>query len=158
MTTTTDRSGPYTDRELAAWRGLLETHAAVIRTLDAQMHAEHGLSLSAYEVLLFLADAPGRRMRMAELSDRVLLSRSGCTRLVDRLVELGYVTRCAAERDRRGLYAELTESGAATIKAAHKTHRLGVREQFLDHLSATDQQALADIWSRFRVEPTCPSP
>lgn len=151
-TTTTDRSGPFSKSELAAWRGLLETHAAVMHTLDAEMHAEHGFSLSAYEVLIFLADAPERRLRMAEISDRVLLSRSGCTRLVDRLVELGYVTRCAAESDGRGLYAQLTEPGAAKVRAARKTHRRGVRDEFLDHLSAGDQQALAGIWSRFRSE------
>lgn len=150
--TRTDRSGPFSQCELAAWRGLLETHASVLRTLDAEMHAEHGLSLSAYEVLLFLADAPDHRMRMAELSDQVLLSRSGCTRLVDRLVDLGYVTRCAAECDGRGLYAQLTDAGGAKLKAAQKTHRRGVRDEFLDHLTPADQQALAGIWSRFRSE------
>src|SRR5579859_7614888 len=81
-------------RELAAWRGMLEVHAWAIRVLDRQMRAAHGLPLSAYEVLMFLADASGNRLRMAEIADRVLLSRSGCTRLVDRLVEQGYVTRC----------------------------------------------------------------
>lgn len=150
--TDSDRSSSYTERELAAWRGLLEVHAEVTGILDSQMHAEHGISLSAYEVLMFLADAPDRRMRMAEISDRVLLSRSGCTRLVDRLVDLGYVTRCAAESDRRGFYAELTESGAGKIKAARRTHRRGVHERFLDRLSPEDQQALANIWSRFRSE------
>lgn len=139
---------PFTERELAAWRGLLQIHAGVIRTLDAQMHAEHGLSLSAYEVLIFLADAPDRRLRMAEISDRVLLSRSGCTRLVDRLVEHGYVTRSAAECDGRGLYAQLTESGAAAIEAARRTHRQGVRQQFLDRLGPADQETLAGIWSQ----------
>ena len=85
----------FSEHELAAWRGMLEVHAQVTRQLDAQMHAEHGLSVSAYEVLMFLADAPDHRMRMADIAARVLLSRSGCTRLVDRLVKEGYVTRCA---------------------------------------------------------------
>ncbi len=149
--TKTQRTGPFTASELAAWRGLLETHAVVTRILDAQMHAGHGLSLSAYEVLIFLADAPDRRLRMAEISERALLSRSGCTRLVDRLVELGYVTRCAAECDGRGLYAQLTESGVTAIEAARKTHRKGVRETFLDHLTPEDQIALGEIWSRFQA-------
>src|ERR1700745_2943202 len=74
---------PLTTQELAAWRGMLEAHALLTRQLDAQMHAEHGLSLSAYEVLMFLDDAPEHRMRMSEIADRALLSRSGCTRLVD---------------------------------------------------------------------------
>lgn len=143
---------PFTERELAAWRGLLQAHAGVTRDLDAQMHAEHGLSLSAYEVLIFLADAPDQQLRMAELSNRVLLSRSGCTRLVDRLVELGYVTRFAAECDGRGMYAQLTETGSTAIDAARKTHRSGVREHFLNHLTVTDQLALADIWSRIQSD------
>jgi DNA-binding MarR family transcriptional regulator len=140
---------PFTDRELAAWRGMLKVHARVTRELDAQMHAEHGLSVSAYEVLMFLADAPAHRMRMSEIAERVLLTRSGCTRLVDRLVRLGYVTRSAASSDGRGLYAELTEAGLEKIGAARTTHRDGVRRFFLDHLTATDQIALGDLWSRF---------
>jgi DNA-binding MarR family transcriptional regulator len=79
---------------------MLQVHAQVTQALDAQMRSEHGLSVSAYEVLMFLGEAPDRRLRMSEIADSVLLSRSGLTRLVDRLVELRYVTRCAAEADR----------------------------------------------------------
>ena len=140
-----------TTQELAAWRGMLEAHALLTRQLDAQMHAEHGLSLSAYEVLMFLDDAPEHRMRMSEIADRVLLSRSGCTRLVDRLVQQGFVTRCAATTDGRGLYAQLTEAGVEKIKAARATHREGIRRYFLDRLTPTDQIALGDIWTRFRA-------
>jgi DNA-binding MarR family transcriptional regulator len=153
MTTTEPDSpstGPFAGHELAAWRGMLQAHAAVTRALDAQMHAEHGLSLSAYEVLMFLGDAPDRRLRMTEIAERALLTRSGCTRLVDRLVELGYATRCAAENDGRGLYAQLTETGAAALDAARRTHRQGVRQHFLDRMTVTDQLALADIWTRFQ--------
>ena len=140
-----------TTQELAAWRGMLEAHALLTRQLDAQMHAEHGLSLSAYEVLMFLDDAPEHRMRMSEIADRVLLSRSGCTRLVDRLVQQGFVTRCAATTDGRGLYAQLTEAGVEKIKAARATHREGIRRYFLDRLTPTDQIALGDIWTRVRA-------
>ncbi len=141
--------GPFSTPELAAWRGLLVAHAQVTQSLDAQMQAEHGLSVSAYEVLMFLGDAPGRRMRMSEIADRVLLSRSGLTRRVDRLCQLGLVTRCAAETDGRGLYAALTEKGAETLREARRTHREGVRRFFLGRLSTTDQIVLGDIWSRF---------
>jgi DNA-binding MarR family transcriptional regulator len=130
---------------------MLEVHARVTRQLDAQMRAEHGLSVSAYEVLMFLADAPAHRMRMSDIAQRVLLSRSGCTRLVDRLVDLGYVTRCAATTDGRGLYAELADAGLERAKAARATHREGVRRFFLDHLTITDQIALGDIWTRFQA-------
>jgi len=128
---------------------MLQAHARVIRTLDAEMQAEHGLALSAYEVLMFLGDAPGRRMRMAEIAARVLLTRSGCSRLVDRLAELRYVARCPAESDGRGLYAELTDAGAMKLAAARQTHRRGVRQHFLDRVTVTDQLALADIWTRY---------
>lgn len=135
--------------ELAAWRGLLQVHARITQQLDAQMHAEHGLSVSAYEVLMFLDDAPQHRMRMSDIADRVLLSRSGCTRLVDRLARQGYVTRCAAGEDGRGLFAQLTPEGVEKVRAARRTHHEGVRRFFLDHLTPTDQIALGDIWSRF---------
>jgi DNA-binding MarR family transcriptional regulator len=142
-------SDRFTEHELAAWRGMLEVHVQVTRRLDAQMHAEHGLSVSAYEVLMFLADAPDHRMRMADIARRVLLSPSGCTRLVDRLVEEGYVTRCAADTDGRGLFAQLTDAGIEKAAAARRTHREGVREYFLDRLTTTDQIALGDTWTRF---------
>ena len=138
-----------TPHELAAWRGLLIAHAQVTQQLDAQMHAEHGLSVSAYEVLMFLAEAPERQMRMSDIADRVLLSRSGCTRLVDRLAELGYVSRCAASTDGRGLFAQLTDAGLEKFTAARATHHEGIRRFYLDHMTATDEIALGDIWTRF---------
>ena len=140
----------FSTQELTAWRGLLEVHAQVTQVLDAQMRAEHGMAVSMYEVLMFLGDAPRRRLRMAEIADRVLLSRSGLTRLVDRLEALGYVTRCSSEDDGRGLYAELTDAGATKLEQARRTHREGVREIFLERMSATDQAALGDIWTRFQ--------
>jgi len=145
----TDNAGPFGAVELAAWRGVLQVHAEVTQALDAQMRAEHGLSLSSYEVLMFLADAPGRRLRMSQIADRVLLSRSGLTRLVDRLVQRGYVTRCAAETDGRGSFAELTHHGLDKFQAAQRTHREGVRSFFLERLNTTDIVVLGDIWTRF---------
>jgi DNA-binding MarR family transcriptional regulator len=151
-------TAPFSDQELAAWRGMLQVHARVTQALDAQMRAEHGLAVSAYEVLMFLGDAPDRRLRMSEIADRVLLSRSGLTRLVDRLCQLGYVARCAAESDGRGLYAELTDAGAAKLEAARRTHREGVRRFYLDRLSATDQTVLGEIWTRcLAADPPAPS-
>jgi DNA-binding MarR family transcriptional regulator len=150
MTSTDTDTAPLAPHELTAWRGVLEIHARVTQQLDAQMQSEHGLSLSAYEVLMFLADAPEHRLRMSEIADRVLLSRSGCTRLVDRLADQGYVTRCAAGCDGRGLYAQLTDAGVAKITAARVTHHEGIRRLFLDRLTATDQVVLGDIWARVR--------
>jgi DNA-binding MarR family transcriptional regulator len=140
---------PLSVAELAAWRGMLQVNAQVTAALDVQMRGEHGLSVSAYEVLMFLAGAPDRRLRMSEIADRVLLSRSGLTRLVDRLVQLGFVSRCAAEVDGRGSYAELTDAGLDKFQAAQRTHREGVRTFFLGRLSVTDTVVLGDIWTRF---------
>jgi DNA-binding MarR family transcriptional regulator len=138
----------FSEHELTAWRGLLETHARLTRALDAEMRTEHGLPLSSYEVLMFLDDAPGHRLRMSDIADRVLLSRSGLTRLVDRLEELGHVSRCAVETDGRGAFAQLTPAGSELVRAARSTHRAGVREHFLDHLSEADQRTLAELWAR----------
>jgi DNA-binding MarR family transcriptional regulator len=144
-------TAPFAEHELAAWRGMLELHADVSHQLDAQMRADHGLTLSAYELLICLDDVPAHRMRMAEIAQRVLLSPSGATRLVDRLADLGYVSRRADSSDGRGLHAELTPAGQEKIEVARLTHREGVRRLYLDHLTTTDQIALGDIWGRFQT-------
>ncbi len=144
-----DSDGPLRSEELAAWRGMLAVHAHVTRVLDAEMQAAHNLSVSAYEVLMFLADAPGHRMRMSEIADGVLLTRSGCTRLVDRLARRGYVVRALADSDGRGLYAEITPEGLAVARDARRTHLAGVRREFLDRLTGEDQRRLGEIWARF---------
>lgn len=140
-----------TPDELAAWRGMLAVHARVTGTLDAELRAAHRLSLSAYEVLMFLGEARDHRMRMSEIADRVLLTRSGCTRLVDRLAGRGYVVRAAADSDGRGLYAEITPDGLAALRAARRTHLAGVRREFLDRLSDVDERRLGQVWGRFDV-------
>jgi DNA-binding MarR family transcriptional regulator len=150
MTPTESPTHPLTAVELAAWRGMLQVNARVMQQLEGQMHAEHGLSVSAYEVLMLLDDAPDHRMRMSDIAEQVVLSRSGCTRVVDRLAEQGFVCRCADSSDGRGLYAELTDAGLEKIRAARATHHEGIRRYFLDKLTTTDQIALGDIWARFQ--------
>jgi DNA-binding MarR family transcriptional regulator len=139
---------PLTAEELAAFRGMLQVHARVTGLLDAELRQEHELSIAGYEVLLFLSDAPEQRLRMAEIADRVLLTRSGCTRLVDRLVEKGLVARCNAECDGRGLYAQLTEAGAQKFEQARYTQYRGIRQHFLEQLSAEEMRELGEIWTR----------
>lgn len=138
---------PLSELELGAWRGLLRTHAALVRDLDAQLEAEHGLSLSAYEVLLLLAEAPQGRLRMSELAESSLLSLSGTTRLVDRLVGAGHVERERCAEDRRGLWARLTPAGADLFRRARETHLRGIRERFLSRLSDAQLTALAEVWA-----------
>lgn len=132
--------------ELGAWRGLLRVHADLVRQLDAELEREHGLSLNSYEVLLHLYEAPGRRLRMNELADSVLLTVSGITRVVDRLVRDGLVARERCETDRRGQNAILTDAGAETFLAARCTHLRGIRECFLSRLDRAEQERLGAIW------------
>jgi DNA-binding MarR family transcriptional regulator len=134
--------------ELGAWRGLLRVHAGMTKALDAELVREHRLPLSSYEVLLFLNDAPEGRMRMSELADQVLLSRSGLTRLVDRMERDGLLRRERCEEDQRGWFAELTDEGRALFGRARATHLAGVRERFLARLSRDEQRALAEVWEK----------
>ena len=137
-------------RELAAWRGMLEAHSRVVADLDTDLVRVHGLPLTSYEVLMYLADAPGERLRMGELADRLLLSRSGITRLVDRLVRQGLIARERCSDDGRGFYALLTDSGRELIAAARPTHLAGVHRHFLDRLTPEEIDALGAIWGRLQ--------
>lgn len=141
------------DCELRAWRGLLRTHASLAKRLEVQLDREHKLPLSSYEVLQGLFEAPGARMRMCDLAEQVQLSRSGLTRLVDRLEREQLLSRCSCEHDARGAYACLTDQGRERLCAARKTHRAVVREHFLAHLSASELQTLAGLWER--IAPSC---
>ena len=134
--------------ELAAWRGFLRVHSALIKELDAELEAKHGIPLSSYEVLIALADAPSQQLRMAELADRALLSRSGMTRLVDRLQKQGLIARERCELDARGSFATLTEQGRRLLAEARPAHLAGVRERFLRNLSEAEMAALAEVWER----------
>ena len=140
------------DDELAAWKGLLRAHRDLVARLDAELDRRHTLPLSSYEVLMVLADSSGGRARMGELADELLLSRSGLTRLVDRLTRRGWVERTPCEDDARGLYAGITRAGRAKLRAARPTHLDGVREQFLAKLSDQDLEALASAWKRVGSE------
>ncbi len=134
--------------ELGAWRGLLRVHARLVHDLDAELRQVHGLPLHEYEVLLTLESAPSRRLRMTELASSVLLSQSGLTRLVDRLVRNGLVERERCTDDRRGFFAQLTDAGQARLEEARVTHLQGVRERFLTRFSDAELAELARRWER----------
>jgi DNA-binding MarR family transcriptional regulator len=138
--------------EAGAWRGFLRSHAAVTRALDRELEAAHGLSLQAYDVLVVLAEAPGRRLRMGELAEAIVLSQSGLTRLVDRLAREGLVAREPCADDRRGIVASLTRAGAAALATARPTHLRGVRARFLSRFGDDEQERLADAWRRILGE------
>jgi DNA-binding MarR family transcriptional regulator len=150
MTSPTPQIEELRGIELGAWRGLLRVHAALLRELDAELEAAHDLPLSSYDVLIYLQSAPDKRLRMAELADSVLLSRSGVTRLVDRLVREGLIVRDTCESDGRGSFAVLTEEGEELLARARPTHLAGVRERFLRHFSDDELKTLARFWDRVK--------
>ena len=147
-TSKTSSSTRLSAAELAAWRGFLRTHAMLVRELDLELEAAHGLPLSSYDVLVQLERAPNGELRMSELADAVVLSRSGLTRLVSRLVDQGLCTRRECENDARGSYAVITDAGRSRLAEARVTHLRGVRERFLGHLTDADQRRLEAIWER----------
>jgi len=118
--------------EQDVWRRLLATEARLKDRLDRELRAEHGLSLGDYDVLVHLSEAPQRCLRMSDLADRLLLSRSGLTRRVDGLVRGGWVVRKACPNDRRGSLAQLTDLGFEVLKHAAVTHVSGVRRYLVD--------------------------
>jgi DNA-binding MarR family transcriptional regulator len=144
-----DGRGELLDRdELAAWRGMLRVHAAMTRQLDLELTRAHDLPLSSYEVLLFLNDAPEGKLRMSELADGVLLSRSGLTRLVDRLERAGLIERERCTDDARGWFAIITPQGRELFADARETHLAGVRDRFLVHFSRDELRELGRLWNR----------
>ena len=136
------------DWRIAVWRTFLRTHGSVIRQLERDLLAETGMPLSWYDVLLQLAEAPERRLRMAELADRVLLSRSGLTRLVDRLQAEGLVTREPYPGDARGLYTVLTRAGLDRLREAAPTHLTGIHEYWLSKYNDDELRTLHDLLGR----------
>jgi DNA-binding MarR family transcriptional regulator len=139
---------PPDEAHLTAWRSLLEAHAAVTDLLERELERERGLALSKFEVLLKLADAPGGRMRMLELAESVLLSKSGLSRLIDRMEEAGLVRREGCPPDRRGKFAVLTDEGRRVLRRAVPVHLRGIEEHFARHLDGEEARVLARLLDR----------
>jgi DNA-binding MarR family transcriptional regulator len=140
-------AAPLSTPELAAWRGFLRTHARLLRHLDRQLTDDQGLPTSSYEVLLRLAEAPGGTMRMKDIAESLLLSRSGLSRVVDELERKGYVRREQCASDARGTEAVITRTGRSAFRKAQTSHLRGVRTEFLDKLSEKQLRQLADVWT-----------
>ena len=142
-------------RELAVWRGFLGAHAALVRELNAELEASHGLPLTHYEVLVRLESAPSERLTMGALAQTLLLSQSGITRLVDRLEQAGLVVREGCSEDRRVMYARMTDAGALALEEARPTLLAGVRDRFLGRFDDEELDVLADAFERVRPGATC---
>ena len=133
---------------LHAWRSYLQSHAAIVRELDADLLAEQGMTTRDYEALLYLAQAEERKLAMSVLSERTMLTRSGITRLVDGLVSQGLVERVSCSRDARISYARLTDAGYDKLACAGATHVAGIQRLFLEHFSPDELETLAKLLSR----------
>jgi DNA-binding MarR family transcriptional regulator len=133
---------------LEAWRSYLQSHASIVRMLDAELVAEHGMTTRDYEVLLYLAQAPERHLPMSALAERTMLTRSGITRLVDGLVEAGWIQRVACPNDARVSYAQLTETGYEKLREAGCSHVTSIRRLFLEHFTLQEIDQLASLLRR----------
>ncbi len=133
---------------LEAWRSYLQSHATIVRMLDAELISEHGITTRDYEVLLYLAQADGRRLPMSALAESTMLTRSGITRLVDGLVAGGFIERVSCPNDARVSYAQLTDEGFDKLRDAGCTHVGSIRRLFLEHFDATETGQLATLLGR----------
>ncbi len=134
---------------LAAWRVFLEAHAAVTRELNDELEAAEGFPLAWYDVLVQLQEAGGT-LRMHQLAESLLISRSATTRFVDRLEARGLITREVCDEDRRGMNVVLSDEGLATLRRASPGHLDGVERLFAAHLSDEDARRLTEILTRVR--------
>jgi DNA-binding MarR family transcriptional regulator len=141
-----------TEPEMLAWRRLVEATTGVLAVLDNELQAEHDLNLGDYQVLHYLSEAPGDAMRMSELAGQLHLSPSGITRRIDGLVKSGFVERRPCPSDRRGSNAVLTPLGLKTLRHAAPTHLRGVREHFIDRVTATQLAAMADALAAIDID------
>jgi DNA-binding MarR family transcriptional regulator len=155
VTRTRTANPPLDDREMSAWHALMRTHAKIARVLGAELEAEQGLSLPAYEVLAHLSEAPSRRLRMSDLAAYAVLTPSGLTRLVDKLVRDGLVERARCATDARVVYAVITADGMRRLRSAYPTHLRGVREHLINRLEPHQLDAIADALGPLTTD--CPT-
>jgi DNA-binding MarR family transcriptional regulator len=139
--------------ETTLWQAFLGAHRQIVDRLAGQMLEDHKLPLEWFDVLIHLADVPGRRLRQRELRDRMLLSESGVSRMLARMATAGLVERSPAGDDRRGVEVALTEAGARALAAAVESHREMVATSFTDKLTVTDRLALDLILAKLTRAP-----
>ena len=138
----------FTKTEAKAWGGLISVYSRVSALLEDDLRRNSGISRAEYEVLLRLFFNEEGRLRITEIADKSLLSRSGISRLVDRLEGAGLVERHGDEDDKRGAYAAITEHGREHFTATATRHTALVRELFLSHFSNEEQKTMASFWDR----------
>lgn len=134
--------------DLEAWRSYLQSHASILRLLDAELLVEQGLTTRDYEVLLYLAQSESGHMAMSALAESTMLTRSGITRLVDGLVANGLIERVSCPSDARVSYAKLTERGHQKLREAGCSHVASIRRLFLEHFTEEEIDLLAELLGR----------
>jgi len=148
VSTPQSSGAPFSDDELAAWHGMLTLYSCIMRDSDQGLLASHGISMREFDVLITLFNAPDRRLRMSELAQRVMLSPSGLTRLVERLERRHLVERQHDIRDARSFRAVLTDQGLQRLDEARTTHNAVIRGHFTDRLSDQELRELGAIWRK----------
>ncbi len=143
----------FTQRERAAWGGFIAAQSRMFRLIEDQLRADHALSHPEFEVLLRLFLREDGKARIQELADQSVLSRSGTSRAVDRLIRGGFLTREGAPEDGRGAYAQLSDVGRERFLRAAEAHTELVRREFLSHFSDAELEVLAGFWRRLNVGP-----
>ena len=144
-----DGLATWSDMHAEAWIGLLETHKRLTRALDAELEAEHGLTLSGVEVLGRLAASDGRRMRLSALAGATGLSLSRISRIVDALEGRELCRRETSPEDARAVEAHLTQAGLDLVRHAQASHFESVQQRFFAQLSPAEIATLASVFSRF---------
>jgi DNA-binding MarR family transcriptional regulator len=142
------------DPRLPAWRAFVETHAAILDVLERELAERRGISLTWYDALLHLTEAPGQRMRMTELAASIVISPSGFSRAARRMEAAGLIARVPCPEDGRGAYVVLTERGRHEFRRAAAVHLRGVAEHFLTHLSQEDAAVLERVLTRVKTART----
>ncbi len=137
---------------VAAWAALLRCHAALVGRLELELQSERGLSLAWYDVLLVLSSAPERRLRMSELGERVVVSRTRVSRIVDQMVDAGLVAREPDPSDRRSWFAIITRDGRATLRRAAPVYLRGIASHFSGHLTVEELRVVRDALERVVAE------
>jgi DNA-binding MarR family transcriptional regulator len=143
--------GNLTTQEALAWNAFLKAHAAVVRGLDVDLRAAHGLTLGDFEILMLLGRDSCQPLRMTALADSALLSPSGLSRAIERLEARQLVRRDRCPEDRRGILAQLTETGAALMETASTTQAGAVRRRFLQRLTPRQLELLTEAWQSVLV-------
>jgi len=133
---------------LAAWRNLLTAHATLVDAIDRELLAAQRLPLHWYDVLIELLEAPDNRLRLSELARRAVLSRSGLTRLIDKLEAAGLLHRQAVASDRRGAFAVLTDAGKQAVRQSWPVYARGIARHFASQMSEAEARIIGDVFGR----------